>query len=639
MAERDVLLHDDFTAYPLGPVPNSYSPWGEYHCRTDQGRLGPWVEATTHYSWRASGGIWRIAEDGGRRVMEATFHGERAHPMIVRESVQPPYRFEVEVRILSSAAPCGVVVGYRHSRDYYTVLIHGSRLTLVHRQHDRLEELARADVPQGFEEYRHVAVECAADGLRVCVDGEPLLEAAGLPVPAGPVGFLANAPARFADLRVFAEARERSPAAIAADRAGYPQPVLWKRIATPGFGTDRNLRFGDINGDGRLEIVLAQPRQYLGSGDYCEISALTAIDLEGNVLWQLGEADPRPHETTADLCFQLHDLDGDGRAELIYTRDFRLHIADGATGETLRSIPTPSTAPPRAPGGYPLSRIIGDCLYFTDRTGGGRRDSIVLKDRYHQAWVYDAELSLQWTHCCETGHYPTSYDVDGDGREELMLGYTLLSTDGEPLWHLEAIDHADSLVVWPSTRDGAPRIAVAGSDAGFFLLDGDGRTLRHHPIGHAQTICLAKLRPDLPGLQLMVNTYWGEPGVTLILDEEGAVLHEFEPMHYACLLQPANWTPDGTDVILLSTHPAEGGLIDGHGRRVVRFPDDGHPVLCSDVKDIDGDGVDEVLTWDHDSIWVYKPDPLPARSPETYPVRPPLYNDSNYRGQWSLAQT
>jgi hypothetical protein len=137
----------------------------------------------------------------------------------------------------------------------------------------------------------------------------------------------------------------------------------------------------------------------------------------------------------------------------------------------------------------------------------------------------------------------------------------------------------------------------------------------------------------------MVNTYWGEPGVTLILDEEGELLHEFEPMHHACLLQPANWTPDDTDVVLLSTHPTEGGLIDGHGQRVIMFPDDGHPVLCSDVKDIDGDGIDEILTWDYDSIWVYKPSPLPARSQQSYPVRPPLYNDSNYRGQWSLPRT
>jgi hypothetical protein len=571
--------------------------------------------------------------------MEATYCVEVGHPMIVRERVPPPYRMEAELRTLSSAGACGLVFGYRHSRDYFALMVQGSRLTLVHRRHDQSEELTCAEFPGGFEEYRRLALECTGDRVRVRTDDEPLLEAAGFSVPAGPIGFLANAPARFADLRVFGEPVGPPPSKVSPNRAHYPQPVLWKRIATTGFGTDRNLRFGDLNGDGRLEIVLAQHREYLGSGDYCEISALTAIDLNGNVLWQVGEAAPEQDETTADLCFQLHDLDGDGRAELIYTRDFRLHVADGATGQTLRSIPTPTTAPPRAPGGYPLSRIIGDCLYFMDRTVTGRRDAIILKDRYHQAWVYDADLALQWTYRCETGHYPVSYDVNGDGREELMLGYTLLSAEGQPLSELRAIDHADSLVIWPHSRDGAPRIAVAGSDAGFFLLNAEGETLKHYPMGHAQTICLAKLRPDLPRLQLMVNTYWGEPGVTLILDEEGELLHEFEPMHHACLLQPANWTPDDTDVVLLSTHPTEGGLIDGHGQRVIMFPDDGHPVLCSDVKDIDGDGIDEILTWDYDSIWVYKPSPLPARSQQSYPVRPPLYNDSNYRGQWSLPRT
>ena len=354
------------------------------------------------------------------------------------------------------------------------------------------------------------------------------------------------------------------------------------------------------------------------------------------MLWQIGEPSDRTPETTADLCFQLHDLDGDGRAEVIYTRDFALTVADGATGETRASVPTPSTSPPRAAGAYPLARIIGDCLYFCDLAGRGRQDTIVLQDRYTQAWVYDTSLNLLWDHRCTTGHYPAGYDLDGDGREELMMGYTLLSPHGQVLWELDAGDHADSIVIGPLVPGGPPMICVAGSDAGFFLLDGGGRTLCHHPMGHAQTICVAKLRDDAPGLQIAVNTYWGAPGITLIMDAQGSILEEFEPMHYACLLQPVNWTRDETELMLLSPHPQEGGMIDGHGRRVVMFPDDGHPVLCSDVKDIDGDGLDEVLTWDYESLWIYKPDPAPDKPPEAYPVRNPFYNDSNYRGQFSF---
>jgi rhamnogalacturonan endolyase len=190
-------------------------------------------------------------------------------------------------------------------------------------------------------------------------------------------------------------------------------------------------------------------------------------------------------------------------------------------------------------------------------------------------------------------------------------------------------------VMGPVRSGEPPIIALAGSDAGFFLLDANGNTLRHHPIGHAQTVCVANLLGDVPGLQIAVNTYWGEPGITLVLDDQGRVLDEFEPMHYACLLQPVNWMPDDTELLLLSTHPQQGGLINGHGQRAVIFPDDGHPVLCCDARDIDGDGIDEILTWDYDGIWIYKADP-PPDGPSGCPLRNPFANDSNYRGQYSF---
>ncbi len=644
---RGVLLKEDFSDLPLGPIANSYSPWGEYHCHPDEGRLGRWVEATTHHSWRASGGIWRISEDEGRRVMEATFATDRSYPLILTgDRMWRQYAVEVDLRLLSFAGPCGLVVGYQHSRDFFALLATQNNLKLVRRRHDQLTELASVPATFDCESYRRLALGCTETLIQVSLDGEEVAQLADVDFPGGPVGLIANAPARFADLVVTAEAEEQAAIEgrqatatrqIAELRRRHPVPKLWRTIATPAFGTDRNLRLGDIDGDGQIEIVVAQHDRYLGSGDFCAITCLTALNLAGDVLWQIGQPTPQLHETTADLCFQLHDIDGDGCAELIYTHDFRLIIANGSTGETRLSVPTPATRPAnQVAGGYPLARIIGDCLYFADFSGTGRRDSIVLKDRYNQAWVYNADLELQWTHTCKTGHYPASYDMDGDGREELMLGYTLLSPAGEVLRDLDAIDHADSTVMGPIRSGEPPTIALAGSDAGFFLLDGEGNTLRHHAIGHAQTICVAKLRADVAGLQIAVNTYWGEPGITLILDDQGNVLEEFEPMHYACLLQPVNWTPDETELLLLSTHPQQGGLIDGHGRRVVLFPDDGHPVLCCDARDIDGDGIDEVLTWDYDAIWVYRPDPQPGKEPRGYPLRNPFCNDSNYRGQYSF---
>ena len=75
-------------------------------------------------------------------------------------------------------------------------------------------------------------------------------------------------------------------------------------------------------------------------------------------------------------------------------------------------------------------RILGDSLYFCDFRGQGRAGDIVLKDRYNSLWALDGNLELLWQAQCNTGHYPFAYDVDGDGKDELAIGYSLFDHDG-----------------------------------------------------------------------------------------------------------------------------------------------------------------------------------------------------------------
>ena len=55
----------------------------------------------------------------------------------------------------------------------------------------------------------------------------------------------------------------------------------------------------------------------------------------------------------------------------------------------------------------------------------------------------------------------------------------------------------------------------------------------------------------------------------------------------------------------------EGGMFDGHGRRAMLFPDDGHPDLCNAVLDLTGDCRDEIVVWDPYELWVYTQDDNP----------------------------
>jgi hypothetical protein len=72
-------------------------------------------------------------------------------------------------------------------------------------------------------------------------------------------------------------------------------------------------------------------------------------------------------------------------------------------------------------------------------------------------------------------------------------------------------------------------------------------------------------------------------------------------------------------------------MIDGKLRRVVMFPDDGHPDLAAHVANVTGDARDEVILWDQERVWIYTQD-RPAAGDRVYaPKRNPDYNESNYR--------
>jgi rhamnogalacturonan endolyase len=88
--------------------------------------------------------------------------------------------------------------------------------------------------------------------------------------------------------------------------------------------------------------------------------------------------------------------------------------------------------------------------------------------------------------------------------------------------------------------------------------------------------------------------------------------------------------------VLLSGNTREGGMIDGKMRRVVVFPDDGHPDLAAYVADLTGDSRDEVILWDQERVWIYTQDRPCPRDRVYAPVRNPHYNESNYRTVVSL---
>ncbi len=652
------LFRDDFSRLPARvlsePVKQLTNAIQEYHYLPHRGvPLDPWENAICHED------VWAGGDEDGQTYLEQHTVNPLSRIMnplmITGDPEWSDYTFEVKVRPLSLAEMAGIAFRYRTNRHYYLFALTGGRravlrLRLPVEKTYRVAEwrdLGGADFPYDTRRYYALKVENDGPRMRAFVDGRLLLEASDAEILKGKIGVTSNIPARFTAVRVSVTAgiekaiRARiaaREAELARLRAENPRPKLWKKFDTPRFGAGRNVRFGDLDGDGRTDLLIAQNVRKASRNSFDHLSCLTAVNLDGRVLWQIGRPDPYNDVLANDTPFQIHDLDGDGAHEVVLVKDFKIQILEGRTGKVKQWAWMP--AAPKDNQERPYETEVGDSIYFADFSGRKAPREIIVKDRYHSFWVFDQHLKLLWSSQANIGHFPYSLDVDGDGREELAIGYSLYAPGGQRLWTLdeELDEHSDGIVLGNFSGDprGPVRAYLFASDEGFLMADLTGKILRRARIGHTQSPSVAKFRPDLPGLQLMCVNFWRNPGIVTLFDHDGRLLEQAEPIHSGSPMLPVNWRGDGQEFVLLSASVKEGGMIDGRLRRVVAFPDDGHPDLACNALNLTADQRDEIVVWDSQRVWIYTQD-RPFTGARIYaPRRNPDYNESNYRVNVSL---
>jgi hypothetical protein len=626
---------------------------------------GPWANAICYLD------AWAAGDEDGRPYLEQHLPPGDSRMMtrlfsplfVTGDPEWGDYTVEAAVRPLSTEDMAGLVFRYHTNRHHYLFSLQGGKqarlaLRLPIEETYRIapwRELGTAEFPYDTDRYYRLKVESRGPRIRAFIDDTLVLTAEDSEIPRGLAGLSANIPARYRDFRVSCDpanksgierriqAREQELARLQGEN---PRPKLWKKFDTPRFGAGRNARFGDLDGDGAADMLIAQNVAKVNGGDFVEISCLTALNLDGKVLWQLGRPDPRNGLLTSDCPFQIHDLDGDGRNEVVLVKDFKIQVLDGATGSLKRWAWMPEVA--REPAAkksdnnkdWHYARVLGDAIAFANVSGKKGRTDLLIKDRYDNFWVFDNALKLLWGGQGQTGHYPYVFAAGRDGRDRIAIGYALWESDGTQLWShdKELKDHADAVAVANLSADPKrpPRAYYSGSDEGFLIIDDRGALVKHVRIGHAQNAAIGKFRPDLPGLQYATINFWKNPGIVTLFDADGEILAQGEPIHSGSSLLPVNWRGDGQELLLLSGNPREGGMIDGQLRRAVVFPDDGHPDLCASVRQLTGDPRDEIVLWDRERVWIYTQD-RPFSGPRIYaPTRNPDYNDSNYRAEVSL---
>jgi FG-GAP-like repeat len=414
------------------------------------------------------------------------------------------------------------------------------------------------------------------------------------------------------------------------------------------------MRLGDINGDGRMELVVGQPVDQATLDSYTpqRVAAITAFDLKGNQLWQVGTPNAF-HSASSDIPLQVYDMDGDGSAEVFANMsNTQMSVFDGATGALQRTIPLPAAG-------------ANDSIAFANLRGTAWPQDIIVKTRYSQFWAITGVPSANgpagtvlWTHAkgpatgfsdLSTGHYPLAYDWSGDGRDEVMGGYDFMDSNGNTLWSSTTLNlHADAIATGDMDGNAAngKEIIICGDVAAAYDWRTGNRIWQDTRTTEVQQIGMGDYRPDLPGLEVVLldrlrTAALGLKSNNLLVDRQNNLLwRENRPNDSGWLTVTENlnnWDGKGSDHIFSYRRGAGGAfLYDGFGNTIAAFPYPGSsPENFAQHADLCGDAREEVILYDDSTAWIYANGGCDLDAPPIAPGIPQqyhLYNWSIYSG-------
>ena len=386
--------------------------------------------------------------------------------------------------------------------------------------------------------------------------------------------------------------------------------------------------FGDLDGDGALDAVLR-----LNNG-ITETSRDPGVPVELEAFTSYGRSLWRRPLVFHDHCFGnannvpvvVWDMDGDGKSEVVaqIQEGDKLYIAvlNGMNGRVVRKAPWT----PMATDFSKSSTRVHMSIAYLDR----KTPAIVTQTGLYENEIldaYDAQLRRLWQFksFAETNgsgsHHVDIADVDGDGRDEVFDGTTLLNPDGTVRWSIYR-EHPDIVAV-KRILPGAPGRQVfyaveSQVHAGAYLVDAKtGKIIwkvnrEDDPKwSHAHTGWASDIWDGSPGIEMLTNRDGHTAEDLVLFAADGKIIVNPFPKGW----RPVNWT-GGATRDLMSNDGTRIGRFNGKTVDVVAGAraNDAGKANCNMVADLAGDYRDEVVCVAGNRVMVFSnAEPSPRR--------------------------
>ena len=309
--------------------------------------------------------------------------------------------------------------------------------------------------------------------------------------------------------------------------------------------------------------------------------SLSAMTVEGELIWKADESVEhivfsKSHGRNGRLIYGIVKTEGTGWGDLI--------VLQGTDGKVTARTKCPEfhpslNMPDLSPTSCNFSQNRGTDIVLRewrgDKGGGGVN-----------LWAYDKDLNPLWDYEMKNtawyghGHALQFFDVDKDGRDELLAGGTLFDAEGNVIWvhdrdqevlNIYGGQHYDAVALGAFANDKAidPVAFLITGSAGVYVVDAlTGRTRVNHRMGHAQGYTRVKVRADLPGEQILVVTRWGNMGILSLFSGYGDRLWTIQPDYLGQGSTGVYWGNMETQLIWMNTSGPVQSFYDGCGRRI-----------------------------------------------------------------------